>query len=103
MEAILTNESKWQLVQISKDKQQTYLNNALPFRNHKGALAKPNLLQKLIGKDVKYKYSLPILLTSVISIPGLEMAPKIIMAQNIIDELGQVIPIDRLTHNQSWK
>jgi hypothetical protein len=36
-------------------------------------------------------------------IPGLEMAPINIMAQNTIDKLGRVIPKNRLTHDQSWK
>ena len=79
------------------------LNEVLTFGNHKGALAKPELLLKLIGKDVKYGYSIPIPLKSVKLIPGLKMAPMNIMAQNTIDEFGQVIPKDQLTHNQSWK
>ncbi len=31
------------------------------------------------------------------------MAPMNIMAQNTIDELGRIVPKDRLTHDQSWK
>jgi hypothetical protein len=31
------------------------------------------------------------------------MAPMIIMAQNTINKFGQIIPKDRLTHDQSWK
>ncbi len=62
-----------------------------------------NPLLKLIGKDVKYGYSVPIPLESIKLIPGLEMAPMNIMAQNTIDELGRIVPNDRLTHDQSWK
>ncbi len=40
MDSILPNGSKWLLVEISKDKQKTDLNNALTFGNHKGASAK---------------------------------------------------------------
>ncbi len=40
---------------------------------------------------------------SVKLISGLKMAPMNIMAQNTIDEFGQVIPKDQLTHDQSWK
>ena len=79
------------------------LNDKLTFRNHKGAMAKPELLLKLIGKNVKYDYSVPIPLDSVKLIPGLEMAPMNIMAQNIINEFGRVIPKDQLTNDQSWK
>ncbi len=31
------------------------------------------------------------------------MAPMNIMVPNTIDKFGQIIPKDRLTHNQSWK
>jgi hypothetical protein len=49
---------------------------------------KPDLLKKLISKDVKFGYSLPIPLESVTRIKGLKMAPMNIMAQNTIDEFG---------------
>jgi hypothetical protein len=75
----------------------------LTFGNHNGASAKSELLKKLIGKDVKYGYSIPILLDSTKLIPGLKMAPMNIMTQYTINKLGQVIPKDRLTHDQSWK
>jgi hypothetical protein len=68
-----------------------------------GALQKPVILKKLIAKDVKYGYSLPIPLSSVQSIPGLAMAPMNIMEQNMIDKFGQIIQKNRLTHDQSWK
>jgi hypothetical protein len=86
MEAILTNGSKWPLVEISKDKQKTDLNNPLAFGNHKCASAKPNLLQKLIGKDIKYGYSLTIPLASVTSILGLKMAPMNITVGGLVEK-----------------
>ena len=49
MEAFLTHGSKWPLVEISKEERVQDLYNALTFGNHKGALAKPELLMKLIG------------------------------------------------------
>jgi hypothetical protein len=54
-------------------------------------------------KDVKHGYSVLIPLDSVKQILGLEMGPMNIMAQNTINELGRVIPKDRLTHDQSWR
>jgi hypothetical protein len=103
MEAILKNGSKWPLEELSEESRTSDLRDALAFGNHKGASKKPDLLLKLIGKDVKYGYSVPIPLESVTRIPGLEMAPMNIMAQNTIDEFGRVISKDRLTHDQSWK
>jgi hypothetical protein len=103
MEDILKNGSKWPLEEISKEDQASDLQEALIFGNHKGASSKPDLLKKLISKDVKCGYSLPIPLESVMQIKWLEMAPINIMAQNTIDKFGRVVPKDRLTHDQSWK
>ena len=103
MEDILTNGSKWPLEDLSKESHISNMNDALTFGNHKGALSKPDILKKLVSKDVKYSYSVPIPLTSVKKIQGLEMAPMNIMEQNTIDELGRVVPKDRLTHDQSWE
>ena len=103
MESILKYGSNWPLEEISEENRKRDLDDALSFGNHKGAIAKPELLKNLINKDVIHGYSLPIPLSSVKSIPGLVMAPMNIMAQNTINELGQIIPKDRLTHNQSWQ
>jgi hypothetical protein len=52
MESILTNGSKWPLEEISEEHRKRDLNDALSFGNHKGAINKPELLKKLINKDV---------------------------------------------------
>jgi hypothetical protein len=103
MDAFLSEGSKWPLVEISKIKQQQDLVDALTFGNHKGALQKPVILKKLIAKNVKYGYSLPVPLSSIRLFPGLVMAPMNKMEQNTINKFGQIIPKERLTHNQSWK
>jgi hypothetical protein len=99
----LLKGSKWPLVEISKNERQQVLVDALTFGNHKGALQKPVILKKLIAKDLKYRCSLHVPLSSVQSILGLMMAPMNIMEQNTIDKFGQIIPKDRLTDDQSWK
>ena len=103
MKTFLDKGSKWPLDALNESKRIQDLEDALAFGNHKGALQKPDLLEKLIIKDVKYGYSMPIPLSSIHSIPGLVMAPMNIMAQNTIDELGRIVPKDCLTHDQSWK
>jgi hypothetical protein len=86
MDAFLSEGSKLPLVEIRKNEWQQDLVNALTFGNHKGTLQKPVILKKLIAKDIEYRYSLPLPLSSIQSIPGLVMAPMNIMAQNTIDE-----------------
>jgi hypothetical protein len=103
MKDFLEEGSIWPLAKLSKEEQRKDIEDALAFSNHKGTSQKPELLKKLVGKDVKYGYSLPIPLSSVQLIPGLCMAPMNIMAQNTINEFGQIIPKDWLTHDQSWK
>jgi hypothetical protein len=103
MKDFLQEGSIWPLAKLSKEEQQNDKEDAFAFGNHKGASQKPELLKKLVGKDIKYGYSLPIPLTSIQLIPDLCMAPMNIMAQNTIGEFGRIIPKDRLTHNQSWK
>jgi hypothetical protein len=94
MKQILIQGSKWSLDKLSKESWQKDLINALTFGNHKGASAKPELLRHSISKYVKYGYSLPIPLSCIKSIPGLLMAPMNIIAQNTINEIGQITPKD---------
>ena len=103
MRDFLTDGSKWPLEAISEEQREKELDEALAFGNHKGASTQPELLIKLIGKDVKYGYSVPIPLDNVKLIHGLEMVPMNIMLQDTIDETGRIIPKNRLMHDQSWK
>jgi hypothetical protein len=70
---------------LANKQQQDLVKALLTFRNYKGASQKPVILKKLIAKDVKYGYSLPVPLFSIQWILGLVMAPMNIMAQNMID------------------
>ncbi len=71
MEAILMHGSVWPLVELDKESRKQDLQDALTFGSYKGASAKPEAHQKLIGKDVKYGYRIPILISCRTSIPGL--------------------------------
>jgi len=81
------------------------LKEALTFGNHKGASSQPELLRKLVEKDVINGFGSVIPLALVNIIPGALLAPMNIIKQNTIDEHGQIIPKDRLTHDQrfTWK
>ena len=41
------------LAELSEEEQRNNIEDALAFGNHKGALQKPELLKKLVGKNVK--------------------------------------------------
>jgi hypothetical protein len=97
--------SNWPLNKLDVNMQKKDINKALTFGNHKGTTSQPLLLRQLIVKDVTYGFGLAILLSTVQSIQGALLSPMNIMKQNTIDEQGQIIPKDRLTHDQSyaWK
>jgi hypothetical protein len=64
MKKILKHGSNWPLEEMSKEERQQKVLDALTFENCMGASAKQDLLCKLIGKDVKYCYSIVLPLSS---------------------------------------
>ncbi len=76
---------------------------ALEFGNHKGATTQPKLLLKLVSEDVKYGYPLPLPLGKIFKISNVCMAPLNIQLQWTINNLGEIIKKDRLTHDQSFE
>jgi hypothetical protein len=85
---ILADGSEWPLVDISKEGRKQDVLDALTFGHHKGASAKPDLLQKLISKDIKYGYSFAIPLSSITSISRISMSPMSMKAQTTINKEG---------------
>jgi hypothetical protein len=76
---------------------------ALTFGNHKGAMTKPDLLKLLVNNDVIHGFALPLPLDKIIRVQGILLAPLNIQTQNTIDDMGRIVPKDRLAHNQSYK
>jgi len=102
MKQILTTGSSWPLDELDYSIRKQDLEEALTFGNHKGATQQPDLLHQLVCKDVTYGYALPLPLDAIRNIPGVLMAPMNIQRQNTIDESGQIVEKDRLTHDQSF-
>ena len=98
---ILDNGVKFPLNPISSDIRKKDLLEALKFGNHKGVSKFRKIFDKLIKKDVIHGYALPIPLKKVTELENALMSPLNIAEQNTISELGEVIPSQRLTHNQS--
>ena len=102
MKSILHEGSLFPLAELDEDTRTADLEEALVRGNHKGAKDKPVLLKKLFGKDVTHGYTVPLPLDKLTRIPGVVIAPVNIQAQNTINEFGQIIAKDRLTHDQSF-
>ena len=103
MKKILSEGLEWFMDNLDPESRLLDLEDAIAFVNHKGATKNEDLLKKLVEKDVKYGYGLVLPLDKIKLIPGVLMAPMNIMNQNTINETGQIIGKDRLTHNQSYK
>ena len=61
------------------------------------------ILLKLVSGDVKFGYALPLPLGKIKRIPGICMAPLNIQPQWTINERGEIVEKDRLTHYQSFE
>ena len=102
MKENLTTGAIFPLAELDEETRLADLQAALNRGNHKGATKKPDLLSKLVEKDVIHGYGLPLPLPKISRIPGIVLAPLNIQAQNTINEFGQIIEKDRLTHDQSF-
>ncbi len=104
MKQILTHGLHWPLDDLPEEQRIANIYEAIKFGNHKGATNDPDLLRKLVEKDVKYSYCIPLPLRKAKLIPKLLFAPMNIQHQNTtIDKTGEIINKERLTHNQSYK
>ena len=103
MKEMLAHGSKWPTKSITEEDRAADLIEALKFGNHKGASNQPELLLKLVSGDVKFGYALPLPLGKIKRIPGICMAPLNIQPQWTINERGEIIEKDRLTHDQSFE
>lgn len=97
----LDNGVEYPLEEVPNDVRKKDLEEALEFGNHKGATEHKEFFEKLLKKDVEFGYSLVIPLLKALEIEGALMSPLNVQDQNTIDEDGNVIPSQRLTHNQS--
>ena len=103
MKRILMHGSKWPLQPLDEENRIKDVEDALNFGNHKGANKQQELLEKLVTDDVTRGFAIPLPLSKIIQIPGILLAPLNIQAQNTINERGEIITKNRLTHDQSWK
>jgi hypothetical protein len=102
MKENLTTGATFPLRELEEETRLLDFQSALARGNHKGATKKQDLLVKLVEKVVVQGYGLPLLLSKLSRIPGAVLAPMNVQAQNTINEFGQIIEKDRLTHNQSF-
>jgi hypothetical protein len=101
MKEILIHGSQWLMVSLNKVLHQANVKEALFFGNHERVSKNPTLLCKLVKKDIKFGFCMPLSLHKGRLIPGLLIAPMNIQDQNTIEEYSRIINKKQLTHDQS--
>jgi hypothetical protein len=101
-ERLIEEGSSWPLVDIKNEEREKDVSKALKFGNHKGAKLNDELLKLLIKEDVTHGFILPLPLHKINRILGILLAPLNIICQNTINERGEIVEKDRLTHDQSF-
>ena len=102
MRTVLSNRSSWPLSPLHNHNRLLDIDNALAFGNHKGAEQQPELLLKLVSNVIR-GFTLPLPLDRIQRIPGVLLAPLNIQLQKTINDRGEIIPKNRMAHDQSWK
>jgi hypothetical protein len=103
IKALLLEGSHFSADPLPADECVQQVEAALAYGNHKGAVKAPDKLFDLLDDDVTHGFNMPLPLSMVRKIPGLLMSPMNIARQNTIDELGNIVPKDRLTHDHSME
>jgi hypothetical protein len=86
---------------IPEEARRTDLNDALEYGNHKSALKGTAELLEMLEKEVQKGWQLPLPIDRLHEILDLILGPLGLAGQMTIDEDGNIVPKNRLTHDQS--
>ena len=101
--SLLTVGSIWALDPIDNTERLQGVMDNIERGNHKSARDRPDVLRQQIIDDVTHGFALPLPTTCIPMIPHAEVAPMGLVAQNTINARGEIVPKDRLTHDQSFE
>jgi hypothetical protein len=103
IEALLQHGSHFSADSFPSEQCLDQVDAALAYGNHKGATKDPDKLFELLDEDVTHGFNLPLPLAMARRIPGLLISPMNIVRQNTINELGDIVEKDRLTHDHTME
>jgi hypothetical protein len=98
----LLEGAEFPLTPISEDDRHSDLTMALIRGNHKSATTAIERVQCLLHKEVQRGWQLPLPPEKLTLLPGAVVAPLGLVSQATINDRGEVIPKDRITHDQSF-
>ena len=100
-ERCIANGTSFPLLPINDNLRQRDLKAVLAYGNHKSTTCS-DTFSKAMQKEIKHGFALPLPIGFATEIPGAEAAPHGIVSQNTINEFGEIIDKERVTHNQSY-
>ncbi len=99
----LTNGINYPIENLSADLRKKDVEAALEYGNHKGVGKNQEFFTSAMKNEVENGWQLIIPRDKIIQIPNAILAPMNVVNQSSIDEKGNVIPKQRLTHDQGMK
>jgi hypothetical protein len=102
MKTLLQSGSKFPASPPNESDRKAAIQAAIQRGNHKGAIAHPEKLEKLVRTEVHFGWAMPLPIAIAHQIPGLIISPLNIVEQDTINEKGEIIKKLRLTHDHSF-
>ena len=100
---LLTKGVEFPLLPLTEEQRLTDLALAMSRGNHSSAKSKSDVVKKLLIKEVERGWQLPLPPEKIHLLPNAVVAPMGIVTQATINKHGEIIPKDRLTHDQSFE
>ena len=92
----------YKLRPISDEARTLDLKAQLKYGNHKSTEIQPDLFTAKMATEVSHGFALPLPPAFAFHIPDAEAAPHEMITQETISDQGEIIPKDRVTHDQSY-
>jgi hypothetical protein len=99
---LLQHGSKFPLESISEEDRVKDFKEALNYGNHRSAVSNHRILMKTMTKESQRGWVLPLLPDHASQLTRATMSPMGIVTQSTINEKGEIIPSNRVTHDLSF-
>jgi hypothetical protein len=99
---ILEDGSTFPLEPITEEMRKKDFKESLAYGNHKSAMFKHDVLITSMSKESKRGWVLPLLPEHASQLEGATISPMGIVHQSTINEKGEIIPSNRVTHDLSF-
>jgi hypothetical protein len=102
LQKILAQGSEFPLQEIDEETRAQDLEQSLTYGNHKSATLRPHILHMHLTKESQLGWIIPLLPEHARILHRATISPMGIVSQSTINERGEVIPSNRITHDLSF-